>query len=191
MPTINSKQLVDEIIARNGHYEDDPQVVKIVEYTNDWGGRSYGLIYEQHDPNMYAPSPFVHNPKTIWERNRLRSLLQTWAIELLTPDEVVVLPIRISQVLYTTWTIVKGRKFVRSIATLPRDNPWVQWCTYSRDNYEYLWNYGMDILDRHDELFGNANKHPYHHGSKGLMAELENLPPLPTVGLTAFPKATV
>ena len=32
MATIDSKQIIDEIIQRNGYYEDDPRAYMIVEY---------------------------------------------------------------------------------------------------------------------------------------------------------------
>jgi len=67
MSTISSKKMVDQIIADDGHYPGDPRVIKIVEYTNAWGGTCYGLIYYEAGLNNYAPSQYVKNPKTIWE----------------------------------------------------------------------------------------------------------------------------
>lgn len=67
MATVEDRKLVDEIIAGNGHYYDDPRVVKIVQYQNTNGGICYGLIYEYDDGNKYAESPFVCNPTVIWE----------------------------------------------------------------------------------------------------------------------------
>lgn len=66
MPTIDSKQIVDTIISYGGYYADDPQVHSIVEYTNMWGGTSYGLNYSR--VNRYEESQFVINPKTIFTR---------------------------------------------------------------------------------------------------------------------------
>jgi hypothetical protein len=67
MATINSKELVDEIIANNGYYYEDDRVLKIVEYTNNWGGTSYGIIYKSYELNKYNASDYIHNPKTLWE----------------------------------------------------------------------------------------------------------------------------
>jgi len=68
MATINSRAIVDELIKGNGIYPGDHiRVVKIVEYTNDWGGQCYGLIYADEPWDNYHESQFVHNPKTIWE----------------------------------------------------------------------------------------------------------------------------
>lgn len=67
MPTIDSKHLIDEIIANNGVYMDDPQIVKIVAYTNAWGKTSYGLIYEGMRNDNYSETEYVRNPHTIWE----------------------------------------------------------------------------------------------------------------------------
>jgi hypothetical protein len=68
MPTVDSKELVDEIIAGDGYFEDDPRCVKIVQYTNSYGPRpSYGLIYDGDDLFKYCASYYVRNPITIWE----------------------------------------------------------------------------------------------------------------------------
>ena len=71
MATINSREIVDEIIAHNGQYPGDPQlVVKIVQYNNQWNGNlAYGLIYEGMDLNAYHDSLACHNPVTLWERS--------------------------------------------------------------------------------------------------------------------------
>ncbi len=66
MPTINSKAMVDELIANNGVYQDDPPVQSIVEYTNAWGKIAYGLNYSSRDD--YTETQFVRNPKTIFTR---------------------------------------------------------------------------------------------------------------------------
>lgn len=66
MPTIESKEIVDQLIANNGHYLDDKPVQSIVEYQNAWGGTCYGLNY--NSLNNYGPSDFVINPKTIFTR---------------------------------------------------------------------------------------------------------------------------
>lgn len=77
MATVNSREIVDEIIAANGLYgneEDgyDPQVIKIVQYNNMFnGGIAYGLIYEHEDPNRYHNADACDNPQTIWEHSSL------------------------------------------------------------------------------------------------------------------------
>ena len=69
MATINSKDVVDDIIENDGLYPGDHvRVVKIVQYENTFnGGIAYGCIYEGHDLESYSASPFIRNPKTIWE----------------------------------------------------------------------------------------------------------------------------
>ena len=69
MATINSKTIIDEIIANNGHYYDDPLVVKIVQYNNQFdGGIAYGVIYAGEPLDKYHIAPACHNPITIFER---------------------------------------------------------------------------------------------------------------------------
>lgn len=72
MATIDSKEIIDNIIAHNGLYEDDDdelRVVKVVSYINAWGGQTYGVIYEgEPEPDRYEQdSPFTLDSKVIWE----------------------------------------------------------------------------------------------------------------------------
>jgi hypothetical protein len=67
MATVDSKHIVDEIIAGDGYYLDDPRVVKIVQYTTKWGGTAYGLIYKGIRLNYYDASEFIINPVVIFE----------------------------------------------------------------------------------------------------------------------------
>lgn len=61
-----SKTLADKIVAANGHYADDPRVMRIVEYTNMAGVQAYGMEYEW-ELGKYAESVYVRNPKVYWE----------------------------------------------------------------------------------------------------------------------------
>ena len=65
MATIH-KRTADEIVACNGQYKDDPPVLRIVQYTNAWGGEAYGLEYEGQ-LGKYSPSQYVIDPKVYWE----------------------------------------------------------------------------------------------------------------------------
>jgi hypothetical protein len=67
--TINSRDSVDLIIEGDGWYPgDDIRVVKIVEYKNSFnGGLAYGLIYEGENLDRYNPSPFIIDPRVIWQ----------------------------------------------------------------------------------------------------------------------------
>lgn len=72
MATINSREIVDEIISGNGQYADDEPVLKIVQYNNQFnGGLAYGLVYASDGPagyHRYETSPACHNPVVIFER---------------------------------------------------------------------------------------------------------------------------
>lgn len=62
-----SKKIADDIIA--GKYADeDGWPVRIVEYTNAWGGLSYGVEQREYDRWKYSASEFVINPRVYWER---------------------------------------------------------------------------------------------------------------------------
>lgn len=67
MATVN-KQIADEVIARNGKWDDDPQVYQVVEYESVSGSLCYAILYKQDVAiNRYRPSPYVNNPRVIWE----------------------------------------------------------------------------------------------------------------------------
>lgn len=67
MPTIDNKQIVDQIIANNGLYADDAPVTHIVAYENDFDGRTaYGLCYGRQHLLGYFTSPYCHNPRMIF-----------------------------------------------------------------------------------------------------------------------------
>jgi hypothetical protein len=72
MSTINNKKIIDELIANNGRYSDDPQAVMIVEYTNAWGKMAWGVTWEnepfERQRRYLDASEYVINPKIIWQR---------------------------------------------------------------------------------------------------------------------------
>ena len=69
MATITSKHIVDDLIANNGWYPEDPQVYAIVEYTSASGEKVWGITWP-HDPNrtryMAHQPPYVNHPKILW-----------------------------------------------------------------------------------------------------------------------------
>jgi hypothetical protein len=70
MATVTSKPIVDQIIAGDGYYDDeDPRVVKIVEYTSDWGNTCWGLIYVGEPLDRYDEAGL--NPRTLWTAREL------------------------------------------------------------------------------------------------------------------------
>lgn len=64
MPTVG-KAIADTIKAANGRYDDDPPVLRIVEYTDMGGQLAYGLEYEGQ-LGKYGESQYVRNPKVYW-----------------------------------------------------------------------------------------------------------------------------
>lgn len=69
MATIDNKKIIDELIANDGYYEDDKRIYKIVEYTNMYGVRTWGVTWiSNKDREKYLiESEFIRNPKVIWE----------------------------------------------------------------------------------------------------------------------------
>lgn len=75
MATVNSKSIVDHIIEHDGHYDDDPVVVRIVEYKNMFnGGVAWGLIYQHEDPERYHKSAACIDPRIIWDRGSTKGV---------------------------------------------------------------------------------------------------------------------
>lgn len=76
MATINSKQIIDELIRNNGFLDahpeeapDNPAAISIVRYVNHWGSETYGVTFRGEDPARYLhETPFVRDPQLIWER---------------------------------------------------------------------------------------------------------------------------
>lgn len=47
MGTFTRRSIIDELIRNDGYYEDDPRVVRIVEYENSFNGeKCWGVVYE-------------------------------------------------------------------------------------------------------------------------------------------------
>ena len=67
MATVN-EQICREIIAGDGWYPGDHlRVVRVVSYDNAFdGGRSWAIEYP-HEKGRYQASPFIRNPKVVWE----------------------------------------------------------------------------------------------------------------------------
>jgi hypothetical protein len=70
MATIDNKGIIDNIIANNGYYDDDPRVYMIVEYTNFNGSQTYGVTWtnesRERRTRYLNETDFVINPKVIW-----------------------------------------------------------------------------------------------------------------------------
>lgn len=72
MATIDDKTLIDKLIAANGFFEDDPQVAQIVEYTNSFGNKTYGVTWSNESPERQRryeeETYYVREPKVIWRK---------------------------------------------------------------------------------------------------------------------------
>lgn len=75
MSTID-KKLADKLVAGNGWVNgdrdnrtgDNPRVLRIVEYTNAWGGQSFGATFDGQNPKTYlVPTAYIRNPSIYWE----------------------------------------------------------------------------------------------------------------------------
>lgn len=68
------KKIADNIVKHNGWYNgdsdnsmgDNPRVIEITEYDNQFGSVSYGMTTEGRK-NVYTPTEFVRNPRCYWK----------------------------------------------------------------------------------------------------------------------------
>ena len=71
MATIDSKEIIDDIIASDGYYEGDPRVYMIVEYTNFEGRQTWGVTWVNEHPSSklryLQETEYVRSPKVIWQ----------------------------------------------------------------------------------------------------------------------------
>ena len=75
MATFNDRATIDRLISNNGHYElnwrddpfADPPIMRITEYTNQWGNVAWGVVWPHDDIEKYATSSFVQQPRIIFE----------------------------------------------------------------------------------------------------------------------------
>lgn len=72
MATIDNKELIKELIRKDGYFEDDPRIYSIIEYINAWGNIVYGVVstMEMNNPivrmRYLVATDFVQKPKLIW-----------------------------------------------------------------------------------------------------------------------------
>ena len=73
MATIDSKDIIDAIIAAGGkQYSDEPAVSRIVEYTNANGRRTWGVTWEnERDQHRYdRVTEYVRDPVIIFDLHK-------------------------------------------------------------------------------------------------------------------------
>ena len=72
MATIDDRAIIDRIIAGHGYYDDtDARVALIVEYTNAYGGVTWGVTWTTEHPTMQRryliETEYVRTPRLIWD----------------------------------------------------------------------------------------------------------------------------
>jgi len=71
MATVDSKNTIDKLIENDGYFEDDPRAHMIVEYTNAYGTRTWGVTWSNESPERreryLIESKYVKGPKVIWK----------------------------------------------------------------------------------------------------------------------------
>lgn len=66
MPTIDSKELIGKIIVNKGYYLDDPRVLRVSSYVNNWGETTYHVAYSKQEIVYFITSPHCHDIKVLW-----------------------------------------------------------------------------------------------------------------------------
>jgi hypothetical protein len=75
MATIDSQDIIDTLLENDGIYPGDEHmpVVRIVQYTNSYGDRTHGIVYEREARmgllHRYdRPSEYISAPEVIFRR---------------------------------------------------------------------------------------------------------------------------
>jgi hypothetical protein len=69
MPTIDSEEIIKDLLKNNGCYYDDPQAFVISQYRNCFDDRiAFHIAYDSGDHNSLLISPHCKEVKTLWTR---------------------------------------------------------------------------------------------------------------------------
>ena len=69
MSTIDSREIVLEMLKNNGTYPGDPQVHSIWEYINQWGGVCWKLCYKERDEKIFLDTGvYKGQPRCLWDK---------------------------------------------------------------------------------------------------------------------------
>lgn len=83
MATVD-KCIADDIIA--GKYPEDG-ATRIVEYTNAWGAKAYGVTFGTQDIETYTrPTEFIQNPRIYWDALEERLKARGYDLDQLDKD---------------------------------------------------------------------------------------------------------
>jgi hypothetical protein len=97
-------------------------------------------------------------------------------------DDVICSPIDVGVVLMSVWERQKPGS--QKVVIKPTDSDyWLAFAEAGKENYIFLWNLGMDLIDEHYHRFGKRIHHSYKHGMWRLMERMESVPPLPDLPL--------
>jgi hypothetical protein len=66
--TIDSKQIVQEILENDGIYPGDPQCYAVYSYVNDWNKKTYSVACSSRDTESLYSSPCCHIIILLWEQ---------------------------------------------------------------------------------------------------------------------------
>ena len=109
------------------------------------------------------------------------------SVKQLFDADIIGMPITVEYTLRCAWNTIKPGTFPDTYQLSMTDDPWLKWVLESQENYNELWNYGMDLLDEHMHRFGSRVTSPYHHGSKRQLDRLGALPDMTETKLTPMP----
>lgn len=68
MDTYDSKDIVQEIVANDGHYSDAPVPEQIHEYETPEGKKVWSVCYNNVDVANLHSSPYVKQSRLIWSK---------------------------------------------------------------------------------------------------------------------------
>lgn len=69
MPTVNSPEIVEVMLANRGNYPGDPPAALIYQYQTPLGATAFTVFWHENDDDMNSLNPYdVREVKLLWQR---------------------------------------------------------------------------------------------------------------------------
>ena len=118
-----------------------------------------------------------------------------------TDQHVIKMVIEAAQLLSTAWHQLQPTALVfeplsrccllngkRIFNETHRNHPMAIWTRQNAANYQYVWNYGLDLADEYFHRWGSRREQPYRHATQAILETLGDMPEcLPDESMTDPP----
>lgn len=76
--TVDDAKFVRKLVMARGFYFNDPRILAIHQYLNNWGKIVYHIAYDERDVKALFSSPMCNKIKKIWARDGLTEFGLDW-----------------------------------------------------------------------------------------------------------------